>query len=66
MWPPRRPPMKSAKDAEPEMPQIRMKARRLGNSFIENEAGEDKDVSDDESDKDNDLKDFIVVNNVNN
>ena len=66
VWPPRRPRLDSEKEvAEPlQRPQRRRKTRRRRNPFIESEAGVEVDVSDDETDGENDLADFIVPDDV--
>ena len=67
VWPPRRPRLESdVKDdnAEPEPPQRRKKARRRANLFIESEAGVDGDATEEESDKNYHLADFIVPDYV--
>ena len=66
MWPPRRPRSESEEeDAEPpQRPQRRKKTRRRANPYIESEAGVEGDASDDESDGNNDLADFIVPDYV--
>ena len=66
MWPPRRPRLESEEEeAEPpQRPQRRKKTRRRANPYIESEAGVDGDASDDESDGNNDLADFIVHDDV--
>ena len=66
MCPPRRPRSESEEeDAEPpQRPQRRRKTRRRANPFIESEAGVEADASDDETDGDNDLSDFIVSDDV--
>ena len=66
MWPPRRPRLESEEEnAEPpQRPQRRKKTRRRANPYIESEAGVEGDDSDDESDGNNDLADFIVFDDV--
>ena len=66
MWPPCRPRLESEEeDAEPpQRPQRRKKTRRRANRYIESEAGVVGDASDDESDGNNDLADFIVPDDV--
>ena len=67
MWPPRRTRLDSEMEEEDEPrapPQRRKKARRRANPFIETEAGVDDDASEDESDGNNDLEDFIVPDDV--
>ena len=66
MWPPWRPRLESEEeDAEPpQRPQKRKKPRRRANPYIESETGVEGDASDDESDGNNDLADFIVPNYV--
>ena len=66
VWPPRRQRLESEEeDAEPPLrPQRRKKTRRSANPYIESEAGVDGDASDDESDGNNDLPDFIVPDDV--
>ena len=52
-------------DEPPSLPERRRIARRPRNAFIETEAGVDGDVSEDESDNDDDdLADFIVDDDV--
>jgi hypothetical protein len=62
VWPPRRPRLDFDVEVEdePQPPQRRKKARRRANPFIESEAGVDGDASEDESDGNDDLDDFIV------
>ena len=66
VWPSRSPRLESEEEfAEPpQRPQKRRKTRRRANPFIESEAGVEGDASDDESDEDNDLADFIVSDDV--
>ena len=63
VWPPRRTRLESSvddEDTKPQAPQRRKKARRRANPFIESEAGLDGDASEDESDGNDGLADFIV------
>ena len=62
MWPPRRPRLESEEeDAEPpHRPQRRRKTRSRANPFIESETGVEGKASDDETDGDHDLGNFIV------
>ena len=66
MWPPRRPRLESEDvDAEPPHgPQRRKKTRRHAYPYMESEAVVEGDASDDGSDGDNDLADFIVPDDV--
>ena len=66
VWPPRRQRVDSEieDEDEPQAPRRRMKARRRANPFIETEAGVDGDASEDESDGNDDLDDFIVPDDV--
>ena len=66
LWPLHRPRLESEEeDAEPpQRPQRRNKTRRRANPYIESEAGVEGDASDDESDKNNDLTNFIVPDDV--
>jgi len=69
VWPPpeRRQRLDSEAEDEDEPrapPQRRKKARRRANPFIETEAGVEGDASEDESDGNNDLDDFIVPDDV--
>ena len=66
VWPPRRPRLESEKEnAEPlQKPQRRKKTRRRATPYIKSEAVVEGDGSDDESDGNNDLADFIVPDDV--
>ena len=66
MWPPRRPRLDSEEEVTepPQRPQRRRKTRRRPNPFIESEACVEGDASDDETDGDNELADFIVPDDV--
>ena len=66
MWPPRRPRLDSEEEVTepPQRPQRCRKTRRRPNPLIESEAGLEGDVSDDETDGDNDMADFIVPDDV--
>lgn len=65
MWPPRRQRLESDNEEVPQtQPHRRKKARRRANPFIETEAGVDGEASEDESDGNNDLDDFIVPDDV--
>ena len=66
MWPPSRPCLDSEEEVTepPHRPKRRRKTRRRPNPLIESEAGVEGDASDDETDGDNDLADFIVPDDV--
>ena len=73
MWPPRRPHMEfddgnyeQKEDTEPKPPKRRKKARRRANSFIDVEAGVDRDACGDEGsdDENDDLYGFIVADDI--